>query len=274
MKNVFDFIDYRLYLRHRFGGPGTRNGSKSRAAAAIGCHSTFLSHVLQGKADFNLEQADRLNDFFGHSPGEAHFFLLLLQLARAGTTKLKNYFRSQIEDLIQQRSILTNRVPDSNKISSEAAAKFYSSWIYGAAHVLLSIPELQDRERLSAFLNLTSAQTMEILEFLQSIGLAIYESGRYRMGPNHIHLSGQSENINKHHTNWRMRAIQALDFKRPQDLHYSAVVTLSRADAAIIKEKLLENMHSNIEVIRGSKEEEAYVYCFDFFPLRFSEAGL
>lgn len=252
----------------RFGGKGRRDGTRSAAAKTIGCHSTFLSHVLQKKADLNLEQAARLNDFLQHSEEEGHFFLLLLQKERAGTEKLKKYFSRQIEELIQRRSVLSNRVPVSNRISPEAEAKFYSSWIYGAAHVLLSIPHLQERAQLAAFLQLSVGATTEILEFLQEIGLAIYNNGKYAMGPGHIHLAGDSENINKHHSNWRIQALRSLDFKRPDDLHYSAVVTLSKDDAARVKDLLLSGMKKNIEIIRNSKEEEAYVYCFDFFRLR------
>ncbi|MFH7483927.1 hypothetical protein, partial [Salmonella sp. 2019-SM259] len=79
MKSVFEFVDYKSYLTQRFGGARRRTGARSQAAKAIGCHSTFLSHVLQGKADLSLEQAEKLNDFLGHSEQEAHFFFLLLQ---------------------------------------------------------------------------------------------------------------------------------------------------------------------------------------------------
>ena len=99
------------------------------------------------------------------------------------------------------------------------------------------------------------------------IGLAKEERGKYLIGSAHVHLAGSSENITKHHTNWRMQAIRSLDLKQPEDLHYSAVVTLSKKDAALIKERLLSEMQKHLETISKSPEEEAYVYCFDFFPL-------
>ena len=268
MKNVFDFSDYRLYLAQRFGGLRKRTGQRSEAALALGCHSTFISHVFQGKVDFSLEQADKLNEFLGHSEPESHFFLLLLQKTRAGTPHLKKYFESQIESILKERSILATRVPENRSISKTDESRFYSSWIYGAIHVLLSIPAFQSKEALSRYLNIPASIISEVLEFLVSLQLAVYENGLYKMGPSHVHLSGASENIGKHHSNWRLQAMRSVDFKKSDDLHYSAVVTLSHSDVALIKERILANMNLNLETIKQSKEEVAYVYCFDFFPLR------
>jgi uncharacterized protein (TIGR02147 family) len=267
MKSVFEFRDYRPYLMQRFGGDGRRTGDRSKAARAMDCHSTFVSHVLQGKVNLSLEQGDKLNDFFGHAEHEAHFFLLLLQKERAGTQKLRKYFEKQIERISEERAILSRRVPENQSISKEDEAAFYSSWLYGAAHVLISIPALQLKENLAAYLQIPLGKVTEILEFLVSLGLAENENGRYKMGASHVHLSDSSHHIGKHHTNWRMQAIRSLDLKKPEDLHYSAVVTLSKADAALIRNRLLSSLQENLETIRDSREEEGYVYCLDFFPL-------
>ncbi|NUM89689.1 MAG: TIGR02147 family protein, partial [Bdellovibrionales bacterium] len=268
MENIFDYKTYRSYLMERMGGRGKRTGLRSQAAVAIGVHPTFISHVLQEKQNLSLEQADKLNGFLGHSEQEAHFFLLLLQKDRAGSASLRGYFEKQMEAILRGRAILANRVPEKSAISRESEARFYSSWIYGAVHVLLSVPEFQRKENLARHLNLSPAQATEILDFLMGLGLAVQENGLYKMGPAHVHLSSDSENINKHHTNWRIQAIHSLHLRRPHDLHYSAAVTLSRADVEVIRERLLKGMKENLETIKASKEEAAYVYAFDFFELR------
>jgi uncharacterized protein (TIGR02147 family) len=268
MKNIYDFKGYKEYLVQCFGGEGKRTGLRSQAAKVIGCHPTFLSHVLQGKVDLSLEQAERLNDFLNHSEEEAHFFLVLIQKDRAGTQPLKKYFQTQLDSITSKRLILSNRISKSSAITKEQEAKFYSSWMYGAVHVLLSIPELQTKENIGRYLRISNKKVSEILEFLLTLGLAKTEGGRYTIGANNIHLSGNSENISRHHSNWRMKAINSFEDILPDDIHYSAAVTLSKKDVKVIMDRILSSMKDNLDIISNSKEEEAYVYCFDFFKLK------
>ncbi len=76
-----------------------------------------------------------------------------------------------------------------------------------------------------------------------------------------------SELILKHHSNWRQHTISNLQFLDREDLHYSACLSLSTADVFKIKESILGNLKSNIDIISKSKEETAYVLCFDFYKL-------
>lgn len=52
------------------------------------------------------------------------------------------------------------------------------------------------------------------------------------------------------------------------DLHYSAIVTLSKSDAVKIRDKMLEQLKEHLSTISGSKEEEAFIYCLDFFNIK------
>ncbi len=58
-----------------------------------------------------------------------------------------------------------------------------------------------------------------------------------------------------------------LRFLQPEELHYSACFSLSKSDAQKINELILKNLESNSKIIEKSKEEVAYVYSFDFYPL-------
>ena len=52
-----------------------------------------------------------------------------------------------------------------------------------------------------------------------------------------------------------------------RDLHYAVAVSLSESDVKKIKEMILKNLSAISKVVSASKEETAYVYCFDFFEL-------
>ncbi|MDZ4661662.1 MAG: TIGR02147 family protein [Pseudomonadota bacterium] len=266
MKSIFEFSNYRRYLDERFGGK--RTGQRLASSQAIGCHSTYMSQVMNERADLSLEQGEKLNRFFDHTQDEAHFFLLLLQKDRAGTPTLKKYFLEQIESVLQKRLVIKERIKKESHLSREDEAEFYSSWQYGAVRILLSIPELRTVEALTHYLKLSRSRIIEILDFLTKTNLAVLSDNEFKLGPTHIHLGGESKNINKHHTNWRMHAIASLDNKNQTDLHYSGTMTLSKADAEKIKEGFVSKLKNDLNLIEKSKEEVAYAYCFDFYNLK------
>ena len=61
--------------------------------------------------------------------------------------------------------------------------------------------------------------------------------------------------------------MHGLQFLDPDDLHYSACVSLTHNDAFKIKESMLHNLKQNVDVISKSAEEVAYVLSFDFYKL-------
>ncbi|MBS1971022.1 MAG: TIGR02147 family protein [Bdellovibrionales bacterium] len=266
--SIFDFKSYRPYLLKVFGDKDQRKGLKSQAAKSIGCHTTLISQVLHGQVTLNLEQAERMNEFLGHSEEESHYFLLLVQKERAGTKSLESYFLAQMTQVLKNRQNIKKRVGKTDFISSDEELRYYSSWQFAAIHVALSIPELSNPEALSKNLNVPLQQVRAILEFLTRIGLAKAKDLRtFEIGPKHIHLGSDSPQIRNHHLNWRLRAMEAIDHDPKNNLHYSSAVTLSREDVAKIKEILIQNLTTMNKVIQVSKEEEIYGLNFDFFNL-------
>ncbi|WP_413289023.1 TIGR02147 family protein [Bdellovibrio sp. HCB337] len=266
--SVYDFKEYSPYLLKVFGDKSQRKGLKSQAAKYIGCHSTFISQVLHGKVVLNLEQAEKLNHFLGHNDEESHYFLLLVQKARAGTKPLETYFQNQLTQILKNRQVLKKRVGKTEAIAGEDELRYYCSWQFAAIHVALSIPELASPEAISKRLGISMSQVRAILEFLVNTGLAKAKDLRsFEIGPKHIHLSSESPQVRNHHINWRNRAIQSIDNDVKNNMHYSSAVTLSREDVSKIKELLIENLSSMNKVIQQSKEEEIYGLNFDFFNL-------
>ncbi len=264
---IFNFTDYRLFLLDYFGDKSRRKGLKSSAAKFLGCHTTLISQVLHGQLILNLEQADRLNQFIGHNEDESHYFMLLVQKARAGTKSLEKYFSEQIDQILKLRKVLKKRVGKVDSIATEDELRYYSAWQFSAIHVCLSIPEYNNPETISKALNIPLANVRAMLEFLVRIGLANVKDRVYSISSKHIHLGTDSPQIRNHHTNWRVKSIQSLDQNLKNNLHYSSAVTLSREDVDTIKELLIQNLKSINKVIQVSKEEEIYCLNFDFFNL-------
>lgn len=266
--SLFDHRDYKSYLRARSAEKGPRSGFKSQLARACGCNSAYVSSVLGGNAHLSLEQAERLAGHLQFSRDEAHFFLLLVQRARAGTAALASYFDAQIDELLQLKLNVQKRLGARERLSREDQAQYYSSWIYAAIHVALSIPRLaRSPETMAEYLDLPVTLVKRALEFLLTTGLAVRAGAGYGIGPRHIHLGKNSENIQRHHANFRLQVLRSLEREPEDSLNYSSAVTLSRKDAFRVREILLSAIKDSVDLIIASPEEEVFALTVDFIPL-------
>jgi uncharacterized protein (TIGR02147 family) len=269
MDSIFEGNDYKVYLRERMIARASR-GDRNRLAAAIRCHNGYISQVLNGDAHFSLEQAELINPFFGHTKAESDYFLLMIQFARAGTASLRKHFQEQMKSLSEKRFLLKDRLKFKKILSKEDQATFYSSWYYGAIHVLVSVPRCSTAQGIAEYLALPLDRVRETLEFLLSVNLVTLTNGRYQIGTSHIHLGSDSPMISKHHTNWRLQAMRSLDLQKKEDMHYSSVMTVSLEDSVKVRELLVKAIEDIRAVIRNSDNEACFAYAIDFFGLKHS----
>jgi len=257
-KDIFEFKSYKQYLIYHLGTLGRRKGLKSALAKAINCQPTYISQILNGHAQMSLEQAEAANRFLNHTEEESHFFLLLVQFEKAGTKPLANYFNNQLQRALNERMVLTKRVGKAKVLSKIDQSEYYSSWTYAAIHIATTISELNSPNKIASFFNLNIQIVNKVLSFLINRRLISKgPDGSFDSGDVTVRLGNNSPNIIKHHTNWRLFAIDALEKETINDLHYSGIVSLSEKDAFKIKD--------SIKVIKDSKEEELFCLNLDFF---------
>ena len=269
MNTLFEYKDYKHYLKDLVKQkPKQGHGFKSAMATAIRCQSAYISRVLNGNAHLSLEQAHELNQFLGHSEEEAEFFILLVLYTRAGTQILKNFFLKKINHALNKRLILKERFKVKMTLAAEDQARYYSSWPYAAIHIATSIPQLETKKAISDYLDLPLPKVSEILDFLCRTGLVIKKGDHFTIGKTRIHLGSDSALISQHHTHWRIKAIQNLDQKQEDTLHYSSMISLSKEDIQKIKTKLVKTIEEYNAIVKDSKEEELRCLTLDFFGLQ------
>lgn len=266
-KSIYEFENYKDYLRSKAGGPHQKKGVKSAIARALGCQPTYVTNILNAHANLSMEQAEALNSFFAHTKEEAQLFLLMVLRERAGTHTLKAHFQEQIDQLHAGRLVLTKRLGQRNILTDEQRSTFYSVWYFLAAQIGLTIPGWRSHEELAANLGLSRARTAEILQFLCEVGLVKKSGNHFVPAETQIRLGRESHHILKHHSNWRMKAMESLEREGLNDLHYSGVVSLSARDVVRIKNLLLEQLKENLKIIGASKEEKLYGLNLDFYDL-------
>lgn len=270
-KSLFEISDYKAYLTLKLEElRREKRGERTRLAEAMTCNVAYISQVLSGNAHLSLEQAERASRFFHHSKAEEDYFLLLVQLGRAGSPQLRKYFDGKLEAIREANRDLKTRLNYQKTLADEDRATYYSSWYYTAIHFLASIEGMGNPKLISEYLGLSSLRTLEVLQFLTARGLVEQdENGNYKTGPTNIHLGSDSPMLPRHHSNWRMQAIADIEKgDSPKNhLHYSSVITLSAADIPKVREALVQAIENVRGIVRPSASEKLYCYTLDLFEI-------
>lgn len=242
-------------------------GRRTQWAQTLRCQTSFVSQVLTERAHLSLEHAVKTAQFLNHNSIERDYFMLLVQKGRSGSVELSGYFDSQMRKILKDREQIKSRIQVQQTLSEADQMKYYSTWHYSAAHVLSALPGLNTLEAMSRRLMLAPKKTKQILEFLEERKFVQKDKGEYKIGSARIHLENGSPMLPRHHANWRMKAIDAIDSENEKDLHYSAVLGISKKDQEKFKEKLLKLLEEFEPMIRDSKEEVPVIMNLDLFEL-------
>ena len=193
--------------------------------------------------------------------------MLLVQKAKAGSKSLESFFNGKISEIQKQRDQVKERIKIKTELKTEDQMKYYSSWFYSAIHILCALPNLNTVEQISKKLKLDIGLVKEVLNFLESKGFVQSSAGKYSIGSRRIHLAQGSPMLPRHHSNWRMKAIESVDQEKTSDLHYSAVLGIAKRDIKVFKEKLLNLLEEFEPIVSESKEEVPVVLLMDLFEL-------
>lgn len=268
MVSIFDHRNYRAYIHERFKKmPKAGYGQLRKLAQFLGVHTTLVSQVLSGGKTFTLEQAAHVGEYLGLSEMEFDYFLLLVQLDRAGTPTLRKNLLRQIESLHKQAQELSNRLTAKGQLRDTDRAIFYSDWAYSAVRQMTAIQGFQDIDSIAVHLSLSTKRTKEIIEFLLSLGLCREEKGQLKIGPTSTHLGSNSHWVRMHHLNWRQKAVEHLNEESVSKLHYTAPMTLSVADAEKIRELIVQFLESVDKIVEPSPSEDLFCLNVDWFKV-------
>lgn len=268
MVSIFDFSDFRDFIKKRFNEmPKKGYGQAHKLSIFLGVHTTLISQVLKNIKTFTLEQASEVCTFFGLSEMESEYFILLVQLDRAGNESLRKILKRQIGTLKKKATQLVNRLQSEKKLSEEKRAIFYSDWTYSAVRQLTAINGFHHLDIIADYLDLSKKQTKNILEFLLTSGLCKEERGKILIGPSSTHLEAHSPWVRSHHINWRNKAIEKMNQEEDAQLHYTAPLTISKADALKLRGMIVQFLEQMDKVIEPSPSEELRCLNIDWFKI-------
>jgi uncharacterized protein (TIGR02147 family) len=267
---IFHYSDAKSYLKSYLKQlPKEGFGEAKKIAQHLNVSSTYMSQVLAGQKPLTLEHATSLGRYLGLGGVELDYFFYLVQLERAGTQELKAYCQEKLEELKRTSLKIANRVQTQRTLNEEQKSVFYSSPLYSSIHLYCatdvkgrSLEEISQRFEVSRF------KTSEMMRFLVQTGICIEENNRFLTGNQSTHLEQGSPHLLKHHTNWRLRAIQAGEDLNEKELMYTVNVALSKNDFQFLREEMVGFIQDFLKKANPSASEEIACLNMDWFWIR------
>jgi uncharacterized protein (TIGR02147 family) len=264
MKSIFEFKNYQSYLLYFFQ---LKRGNQARLAEFIDCRSSFLTQVIDERVEISLDQAVKIPNFLGLNKNEKMGFFLYVQKEKISDTAEKRFLEDQILLLKHKNNTIKERMSDVGELEEAAKAKYYSSWLYGAIHILCAFSWIQNVDSIADYLKIDRSIANEAVAFLIECGLVQLKNNKLSIGKKQIHLNDDSPHIFNHHLNWRLKAVEKLNTKTSQILNFSSLVGISKKDAEVIKEIFLKSISQTNLVVQQSGEEFAYLINIDFIEI-------
>lgn len=264
--DIFEYSDYRQYVRAWLeAARKTNTCNLSRLAKATQVHTTFLSNVLSGKKNLSIEQATLISETMGQTSTECDYFFAMIEIERAGSSKLKAYWRRKKTQLEADRKKIGSRVGEHRELTDTERAIYYSSWIYSAVFAAAAISDGQTLDEIASRFSLTREKANEFLSFLVEAGICDLKDGKYIMGQAFVYVPNESPFVVKHHMNWRMKAIQKMDTRETAELFFSAPISISKSDFDQIREVMAQAIQKSMAICKDSPAEEVVCLNIDFF---------
>jgi uncharacterized protein (TIGR02147 family) len=266
---IFEFNDCRDFIRHHISQlPSGGRGELTRIAGALAVNTTLLSQIMSGSRVFTMEQAYKLSQYLCLSELETDYFSLLIQIERAGSADLKRYLEKKLDDLKKEALKLSKRIEHEKSLSDNERVVFYSSWIYSAVHLYSSIRrEGVTIEEVATRFQIPRVRAIEVMGFLTRAGLCMEETGRYTMGVQSTFVEKGSPYLLKHHSNWRVKAIQKSESLADSEMMYTGQVSLSKEDFERIRETLSDALKDIMKTVKDSPADEVACLNIDWFWL-------
>jgi len=273
MMTLFRYKDYKKYVADTLKIRGPSRGARGRLAKALSCHSGFISQVLNGHCHFSLEHAVIINRFFSHNEDDSDFFIFLVQYQRAGTPALRKYFKNKMDAISLIHENVTKKLGKTKEIEHPAdQLKYYSSWHFDAIKSLCQIPRYKTPRQMAAKLRLPIATVVDALNFLESMGLVSSRQGNYSADSDTdiICQIGSPLGV-RYGTDRRLKTIESLSWRSPQDLHHTGFHSLTKADAETLRSMLLDFIELKSKMLRKPRTDDLYGVSIDLYRFTSNE---
>lgn len=263
MPSIYEFLDYRVFLKKwiEFKSQNLK-GIQSKLAASAGVSTTLISRILSGEKNLSLEQAMEVAEYVGFNDTETGYFLLLVEIGKAGSEKLRRKLTADAAAIRQQ---VATRIQNTSQIDEETKSIYYSSWIYTGIRNLAATPGPHDVNSLAKRLELPNKVVANAVKFLVENKLCVQDEKGIQYASSRTHLGADSPYINHHHRNWRQKAVTQMEQRNPAHLFFTSPMSLSEETANELRQLFPKWIEEVMKKIEPSPSEKVYCLNLDWF---------
>lgn len=265
----FDEKDYRSVIRKWVADrPNRGRGELKIMAEKIGVPSPVFSQMLAGQRELSEDHAYILCDHMEFAELHREYFICLVQIERASHSEYKNHLKKKLSHIQDRSKNITRRLEHEEILSESDQAEFYSSWLYSAIRFFCDMKGGASFDEICYEFRLSRDRAVKIVQFLVRVGLIKIENNRYHMGPSRAHLGRDSAHFAKHHSNWRIRAMERAQNLRDEELMFTGPMTISQNDFVLLRDKMLRLVEEVSATVKDSPSEKLVCFNLDFFEVK------
>ena len=268
MIDIFDFIDYREYLKAYFTDRKSRDARFSHRWLAQRLNlstSNFILLVMQGKRNLNPALRLRLSEVLKHGKKESEYFEAMVNFAQAKTGREKDLC---FEHLTVKRRNATLR------ILRECHYEYYSNWYHPIIRELVCAPQFDGTpEWLARALvpPITPGQAKRSIQLLLKLGMIKGKGRKYSQCDPVVSTGPEvaSMAVRSFHRAMGTLAIEALDrIPRAERSITCSTIKVSCKDYARITARV-EEFRKELLAFAASDDDGDRVYQMNFqiFPV-------
>ena len=208
---IFKHNSYLSFLKTWLNDqPKAGRGIKGQIAKELGISTTLVSFFFSGDKVPTLEQASDLADFIGLSEHEAQYMITLVEIERAGHSRLKQRISQRAKKEKEEGLRLKSKVKRDKRLNEEESSLYYSSWIFTGVRNLIAIPEINHPKQISERLNISIPMVNQALQVMLSMGLIVKTKEGLEIGPTYTYIDEESPHVGQYRKNWRLRGFDSM----------------------------------------------------------------
>lgn len=270
--NIFEYYDYRLYLKDLVEHERVRNPvfSNRYIVQKAGFKSpTALKHVVDGRRNLSLESANKFATALKIEGIRRHYFLTLVLFNQTESLAEREKY---LKELVELKS------SENPKLLQEAKYEVLSKWYHLAIREIVDLPDFKNSVKwISRILTpqITMQDAADSIDLLKKLGLIQKSDGRYKQSESLLETDERVRSVKVaeyHRQMIKLGADSITTFPSEQRDISGTTLRISRQDVHNIKVLLKEFRKKLLNLAAHSTDaDQIYQLNFQFFPLVLSD---
>lgn len=268
METIYRFDSFREVIRNAVESKQRldRSFNFQKLAQAMGIQKSYLSQVLAGRAEINLDQAYLFCQQLELNEEQSQYFNLLVEHSRTGLAERKQVLLSKIKSIQEQKLATEQHLKVTPSHASEGDMTDYYLDAYNQlVHVCLSRAAFRkDPMKLAEGLGLHKDRLGEILAELQRLDMIRLEKTGFTVQRKNLHLPKESKVFKAWRAQLRAMALQkSLQSPAEDSYNFSVIVSCTEKVRRQLHEGFLEFLSRAQKLVNESEADHVYQMNFD-----------